>query len=90
MVGPLLGDLKRRVELVLEEESLEMCKGLVLGFTVSITTEVASSCSGLRSSPSRQQPMPWKVGAMGSCVDNPGTTRCFRTLRISSCQIGKT
>ena len=30
-VGHLLDDLKRRVDLVMEEEALEMCKGLVLG-----------------------------------------------------------
>ena len=31
-VAPFLDDLKRRVDLGLEDEALEMCKGLVLGF----------------------------------------------------------
>lgn len=31
-VAPLLDDLKRRADLGLEDEALEMCKGLILGF----------------------------------------------------------
>ena len=95
-IAPFLDDLKRRVDLGLEVEALEICKGLVLGFYRLDQKGEANSCSGPPSLRSRPQLTLWRSAAMAPGWNSPrrieagGENDLYfqRILWSSLCRIG--